>query len=175
MDSDTHVVPFVGFSYINCIYFAWFSTAPCKPVFSAAVKIGFYKTINLKIAWLLWCRCAKCTFLLMLKHCFQRFHCKQKVEYWEQKILRVEAKWWMCDMKWMSALTQIVVPNVASGPGSGVWSWLTVQVPGDQWRGGGGETLLAAITVPPPAQPPASNTTHVCVQCVLCRYCVDTV
>ena len=50
MDSDTHVVPFVGFSYINCIYFAWFSTAPCKPVFSAAVKIGFYKTINLKIA-----------------------------------------------------------------------------------------------------------------------------
>ena len=81
MDSDTHVVPFVGFSYINCIYFAWFSTAPCKPVFSAAVKIGFYKTINLKIAWLLWCRCAKCTFLLMLKHCFQRFHCKQKVEY----------------------------------------------------------------------------------------------
>ena len=60
---------------------------------------------------------------------------------------------------------------------AGVWSLELAncagQVPGDQWRGGGGETLLAAITVPPPAQPPASNTTHVCVQCVLCRYCVD--
>ena len=162
MDSDTHVVPFVGFSYINCIYFAWFSTAPCKPVFSAAVKIGFYKTINLKIAWLLWCRCAKCTFLLMLKHCFQRFHCKQKVEYESRgKVMNV----------WYEM-------NVYTDPDScaqcslraGVWSLELAncagQVPGDQWRGGGGETLLAAIPVPPPATSQQHNTC-VCPVCTV--------